>query len=400
MSTSDRTHVLRQIADIEEQLARLHAQQEDAEATLRSLRTQRERDETTFRSNEDNSEQAHPPTSENLTPDEKISLFLRLFRGRDDVFPRLWQNQKTGKKGYAPACANEWVRGVCEKPRVKCGECPNQAFLPVTADVVLDHLRGRHVIGVYPMLKDETCWFLAADFDKAAWREDVLAFTETCRRIGAPYTIEQSRSGNGAHVWFFFSSPVTAATARRMGSYLITETMARRHQLSMASYDRLFPNQDTLPNGGFGNLIALPLQYHPRQAGNTVFLDDALNPLPDPWSFLASLTPMPAQEVERIAMEATGGGQMIGLPIADVAEDEFDAKPWLNSPSRKSRPIAIAEPIPSAVHGILSQRLYIAKAGLPSALLNQIKRLAAFQNPEFYKKQNLRLSTALTPRIW
>ena len=98
-------------------------------------------------------------------------------------------------------------------------------------------------------------------------------------------------------------------------------------------------------------------------------------------------------------MEATAGGQMIGLPIADVAEDEFDAKPWLNSPSRKSRPIAIAEPIPSAVHGVLSQRLYIAKAGLPSALLNQIKRLAAFQNPEFYKKQNLHLSTALTPRI-
>jgi hypothetical protein len=142
---------------------------------------------------------------------------------------------------------------------VKCGESPNQAFLPLTADTVLDHLQGRHVIGVYPMLRDETCWFLAADFVKSCWREDVLAFTQTCRHNSVPYAIERSRSGNGAHVWFFFSNPVAAATARKMGSYLITETMARRHQLSMASYDRLFPNRDTLPKGGFGNLIALPL---------------------------------------------------------------------------------------------------------------------------------------------
>jgi hypothetical protein len=164
---------------------------------------------------------------------------------------------------------------------VKCGESPNQAFLPLTADTVLDHLQGRHVIGVYPMLRDETCWFLAADFVKSCWREDVLAFTQTCRHNSVPYAIERSRSGNGAHVWFFFSNPVAAATARKMGSYLITETMARRHQLSMASYDRLFPNRDTLPKGGFGNLIALPLQYHHRQEGNTVFLDDSLEPLPD-----------------------------------------------------------------------------------------------------------------------
>jgi len=176
---------------------------------------------------------------------------------------------------------------------VKCGECPNQDFLPVTADTVLDHLQGRHVIGVYPMLKDETCSLLAADFDKSCWRDDVFAFTETCRRIGVSYTIQRSRSGNGAHVWFFFSNPIAAATARKMGSYLITETMAQRHQLSMASYDRLFPNQDTLPNSGFGNLIALPLQYHPRQEGNTVFLDDSLEPFPDQWGFLASLVPIP-----------------------------------------------------------------------------------------------------------
>ena len=399
MQRHDHRDILRRIAELEQQIARLQEQQEEAEATLRSLRTQLERDEAAPSSKEEISDQAQVLTAEDLTSDEKISLFLRLFRGRDDVFPRLWLNQQTGKKGYAPACANEWVRGVCEKPRVKCGGCPNQAFLPVTADAILDHLRGRHVMGVYPLLKDETCWFLTADFDKEAWREDVLAFTETCRHVRVPYAIERSRSGNGAHVWFFFSSPVAAAAARKMGSYLITETMARRHQLSMASYDRLFPNQDTLPNGGFGNLIALPLQHHPRKGGNTVFLDDGLEPFPDQWSFLASLTPMPAGTVERIAIEATTRGRVIGLQISDIAEDEFEPRPWLKSASRRPRPNPINEPIPRAVPGVLSQRLYIEKAGLPSALLNQIKRLAAFQNPEFYKKQNLRLSTALTPRV-
>jgi len=218
------------------------------------------------------------------------------------VYPKLWQNQKTGKKGYSPACANEWIREVCDKPRVKCGKCPNQAFLPVTDEVILTHLQGHHIVGIYPMLKDETSWFLAADFDKEAWREDFLAFAETCRDVGISYAIERSRSGNGAHVWFFFSSPISAATARKMGSSLITETMARRHQLSMASYDRLFPNQDTLPNGGFGNLIALPLQYHARQQSNTVFLDDSLEPLPDQWDFLTSLVPILAEKVERIAI--------------------------------------------------------------------------------------------------
>jgi hypothetical protein len=176
------------------------------------------------------------------TAAEKVALFRSRFRGREDIYPRFWTNARTGRKGYAPACRNEWARGLCEKPRVKCGECPNQAFLPVDDQVILDHLQGRHVIGVYPLLADETCWFLAADFDKTSWTDDVAALVETCRANGLPAAVERSRSGNGAHVWFFFSAPVTASTARKMGCYLITETMSRRHQLSMESYDRLFPN--------------------------------------------------------------------------------------------------------------------------------------------------------------
>jgi hypothetical protein len=221
-------------------------------------------------------EPARPETSA-----EKVTLFRQLFRGRDDLYPKLWTNSTTGRKGYAPACANEWVRGICEKPRVKCGECPNQAFLAVTDQVIRDHLQGRHVAGVYPLLADETCWLVAADFDKRSWTDDVLAFAETCRAIGVPAAVERSRSGQGAHAWFFFAAPVPAVAARKMASYLLTETMSRRHQLGMESYDRLFPNQDTLPRGGFGSLIALPLQHEPRQAGNTVFVDDRFVPYPD-----------------------------------------------------------------------------------------------------------------------
>src|SRR5690606_38928859 len=143
-----------------------------------------------------------PVVSSARSPADKVALFRSLFAGRTDVFPKYWHNLKTDRKGYSPACSNEWVRGVCDKPRVKCSECPNEAFIPVTDRVLLDHLQGRHVAGVYPMLDDETCRFLAVDFDKDGWKEDVSAFVETCRAFDLPAAIERSRSGNGAHVWF------------------------------------------------------------------------------------------------------------------------------------------------------------------------------------------------------
>jgi len=290
------------------------------------------------------------------------------------------------------------VRGVCEKPRVKCGECPNQAFLPVGDQAVLDHLQGRHVIGVYPMLEDERCWLLAADFDKRCWADDVAAFADTCRAMGLAVAVERSRSGDGAHVWFFFTEPVLASTARRMGCYLITETMARRHELSLESYDRLFPNQDTLPRGGFGNLIALPLQHDARQRGNTVFVDERLVPFPDQWEFLASIRPIDPGTVEAIAEQGTRRGEIIGLQISQT--DDVDAEqPWVIPSPRRPKAACLTEAVPAEVRVVLAQRLFVEKARLPSALLNQIKRLAAFQNPEFYRRQKARLSTALTPRV-
>src|SRR5437667_7509282 len=193
------------------------------------------------------------------SPQAKIALFRSLFRGRDDVYPRRFESRKTGRSGYAPACANEWVRGVCEKPRIKCAECPNRCFLSATDEVIRQHLSGRDsfggefVIGLYPMLADETCFLLAIDFDGQGWLQDAGAVRGICQRLGLPIALERSRSGEGAHIWLFFSEAVPARVARNLGSYLLTETMESRPEIGFSSYDRLFPNQDTMPKGGFGN---------------------------------------------------------------------------------------------------------------------------------------------------
>ncbi|MHC4670687.1 MAG: TOTE conflict system archaeo-eukaryotic primase domain-containing protein, partial [Planctomycetota bacterium] len=259
---SRRKELLESIAKEKDRLASLEREEAETRARLEALG--RELAEGESGGAHSSAAAADVPRAVPETPDEKVALFASLFRGRADVFARRWENRRTGKTGYAPACANEWVRGVCEKPRIRCGECPNQAFLPLSDGEILAHLQGRQVVGLYPLLQDESCWLLAADFDRACWKEDVLGFAETCRARNLPVAIERSRSGNGAHAWIFFTSPVPTSTARRVGCALLTETMARRHALAMGSYDRLFPNQDTLPRGGFGSLIALPLQLEAR----------------------------------------------------------------------------------------------------------------------------------------
>lgn len=230
-----------------------------------------------------------PAPAAPTTRKDKVALFRSLFRGRADVYPRRWENARSGRSGYSPHCANEWRRELCRKPKVRCGECPARAFVPVTDEVLLAHLQGRIVAGVYPLLEGDRCWFVAADFDEGDWQEDVRVFADVSRAAGLPVALERSRSGRGAHAWFFFSDPVPAAAARRMASALLDEAVTRRPAIGLGSYDRLFPSQDTLAPGGFGNLIALPLQLAARRAGNTEFLDEALTPLPDQWSYLARL---------------------------------------------------------------------------------------------------------------
>src|SRR6266849_2802267 len=334
--------------------------------------------------------------------EKKIALFRRLFRGRSDVFPIRWENRTTGRSGYAPACANEWQRGICEKPKVKCSACPNQAFQAVDDVSIERHLRGvdangaPFVMGVYPMLADNTCSFLAADFDEGEWRRDICAFRETCQRHKIPVAIERSRSGNGAHAWIFFEEPIPAASARRLGAFLITDTMERAPDIGFGSYDRLFPSQDTMPAGGFGNLIALPLQGLARSSGNSVFVDESCSPYVDQWDFLSAIEPMARSRVDHLIEEASASGKILGVRIPLVDEDE---EPWLAPPSRRQPPPAIGGPLPSAITVVQADQIYLPRHALPSPLIARLIRLAAFQNPEFYAAQAMRRSTHDKPRI-
>lgn len=232
----------------------------------------------------------------------KIALFLSLFRGREDLYPRRFETKKTGKTGYLPACGNEWVRGICEKPKIKCSQCRHRKFLPITHDVARWHLTGQDatgkdfVMGIYPMLLDETCFFLAADFDKSSWKADAPAFLRTCQTLNIPASLERSRSGKGAHVWIFFAESIPAVLARKLGCHILTETMEHRPDIGLDSYDRFFPNQDTLPQGGFGNLIALPLQKKARDLGNSVFVKEDWTVHEDQWAFLSNVRKMNRQE--------------------------------------------------------------------------------------------------------
>ena len=327
-----------------------------------------------------------------LTTEEKIRLFRRLFRGRTDVYPIRWES-KTGKSGYSPACANEWKRGVCNKPRIKCSDCSQRSLLSVTDKTIFDHLAGNHTIGVYPLLSDDTCHFLAVDFDKADWQKDARAFVEACRELGVPVALEVSRSGKGAHVWFFFSSAVAARDVRRLGSAIISHTCDRTRQLELGSYDRLFPNQDTMPKGGFGNLIALPLQKKPREQGCSLFVDDAFRPYPDQWIFLASIQLMRAQDIEPVILLATGNRHPLDVTFIS---DEDLREPWKRPTTRSNK---LADPMPESVNITLANLLYFEKEQLPQPLLNRLIRLAAFQNPEFYKAQAMRFPVWDKPRI-
>ncbi|MEF8756016.1 MAG: DEAD/DEAH box helicase family protein [Accumulibacter sp.] len=333
-----------------------------------------------------------PTAAASLTTDEKVAFFRRLFRGRMDVYPVRWEN-KAGKSGYSPACANEWRAGYCEKPRIKCADCGNRLLMPLTDQTIYDHLAGRHTVGVYPLLADDSCHFVAVDFDDADWRSDTQAFARSCRELGVPVALEISRSGNGAHGWIFFSSNVAARDARRLGTAIISHTCARTRQLELTSYDRLFPNQDTMPKGGFGNLIALPLQKVPRENGGSVFADDALRPYPDQWAFLTSVQPMAPHDIEPTIHRATGGSHP--LDVTFITEED-QQEPWKRATPARQR---LAGPMPASLTVIHANLLYFDKAQLPQALANRLIRLAAFQNPEFYKAQAMRLPVWDEPRV-
>lgn len=330
-----------------------------------------------------------------LSIDEKIKIYRSLFRGRDDVYATRWES-KGGQAGYSPACSYEWDRRFCNKPKIKCNECANRQLLPITDQTIHAHLTGRKFIGIYPLLKDETCYFLAIDFDKTSWQQDVLAFFKICCSFSIPSLLERSQSGNGAHAWIFFAEAIPARLARTLGTGLLTRTMQEHHTVSMDSYDRLFPNQDTIPQGGFGNLIALPLQGNRRKQGNSTFLNDKLEIDPDPWRLLSQICPITERAVTNIIGLISKNGDLLDVRHAQIEEENLD--PWVTPQSNNKYP-QIQDTFPKSVSIALANLLYVPTRGLPAILINQIKKIAAFQNPEFYRFQAMRLSTYGKPRV-
>jgi hypothetical protein len=253
-------------------------------------------------------------------------------------------------------------------------------------------------MGVYPMLLDETCFFLAVDFDGSDWQQDANAFLQTCRHFDLCVALERSRSGNGGHVWFFFDEALSANLARKVASHILTETMENRPEIGLTSYDRLFPNQDTLPKGGFGNLIALPLQKQARERGNTVFLDQQLLPYADQWAFLASVQRISRARAEALVRDAESKGRILGVRMA-LADDNEDDSPWTRPASRRRKDPPIVGSLPKKLELVLGDQVYISRDDLLPGLCNRLIRLAAFQNPEFYRAQAMRLPTYNKPRV-
>lgn len=329
--------------------------------------------------------------NKNSAPKDKIRLFMSLFKGREDVYAKRWQSEN-GKSGYSPVCVNEWVRGMCYKPKVKCSECKNKKYAPLNENAIDRHLRGIEVLGIYPMIKDETCYFVAIDFDDDGWENDISILQEICIEKKIPFAVERSRSGNGAHLWFFFKEKIAAASARKFATALLTYAMTKRYKIKFKSYDRLFPNQDTMPKGGLGNLIALPMQKFVRKNNNTVFVDKNFKPYEDQWKFLSSVEKLIRNQIECYISEICTNSE-----LGDLKEDKEETdKPWKGN--NEIRKLSI-EDFPDNAHIIKANMLFISKEGFSNRTLNSIKRIAAFKNPEFYKAQALRLSTFDKPRV-
>ncbi|MFT7558345.1 MAG: hypothetical protein ACI93R_000239 [Flavobacteriales bacterium] len=328
--------------------------------------------------------------SDSYSPEQKIAIFRNLFRGRTDIFANRWQN-KQGRSGYSVACNNEWIQGVCHKPRVKCLDCKHRQFTELNSDIIYRHLAGQQVVGLYPLLHDNTCYFLAADFDKGKCKEEVQAMSQACSNFNIPHAIEISRSGNGAHLWIFFNEKVPAKEARLLGFGLLDKAMEVYPNLSFDSYDRLFPNQDILPEGGFGNLIALPLQREARLAGNSSFVDANLNVIKDQWQHLAKIKGIAHQDLSKLLTQVSPNSVLF-----DEQEVIEKRAPW--EITAKAKPLSLNN-LPKKVSITLANHVYFDLSELPSTLAVRLRRLASFSNPVFFKTQALRFSTHGIPRF-
>lgn len=321
MGTTDVSTLTQRIQELEKENARLKAILDKNGIEYKCLEP---------RTCETNQTEVIPVSTCQFTLQEKVAIFQNLFQGRDDVFAKRWYSGTTQKSGYQPVCKREWNREFCDKRKYKCADCPNRQFAPLTYNDFFNHLAGkdawgRDVIGLYPIRKDNTCSFLCTDFDDKScehgYKNDVLAFVNVCKTWNVPCYIERSRSGNGAHVWIFFDTPVAAFKARKLGNAILTEAMNSDARLSFKSYDRFFPNQDTLPEGGLGNLVALPLQGMARRNGNSVFVDENFNGYADQWNVLSQI-----QKLSETALDLLLRQHFV--PTLGELSKTSEAKPW------------------------------------------------------------------------
>lgn len=342
--------------------------------------------------------EAAKAASVSLSVEERVELFRSLFKGREDVFARRWYSVTSGKSGYQPVCTNEWNSQLCNKKAHPCAECPNRQFSAISYDDYYRHLEGkdplgRDVIGCYVINEDNTCHFLCADFDdkncEQGYQNDVLAFTDVCRDWDIPCHIERSRSGNGAHVWVLFEEAIPAVKARKIGNAILAEAMNRDGRVSLKSYDRLFPNQDFLPEGGFGNLVALPLQGKARREGNSIFVNEKFEAYPDQWSFLLNAKKISEKKIDEILSNT------IGMQSLGALSKTSEKKPWEMPVAPQITEADFADEIVIT----RANMLYIPLSQLTAKVLNHLKRMASFKNPEFYSRQAMRFSTFNTPRI-
>lgn len=322
------------------------------------------------------------------TAEKRISLFEQLFVARSDIYPRSWENEQTGRKGYYPVCEQMWDNGRRLKATEIYARHGASKFAKLDKAVIEAHLRGQIVAGTYALRKNDSCIFLAADFDGNGWKRDATAYRDEAYRLGIDALIEISRSGNGAHVWIFFYEPVAASQARLLGSLLLARAASANPGLRLDTYDRFFPNQDAMPKGGFGNLIALPLQKERRQHGFTEFVDELFMPFPDQWATLANVRRIGTEEISTILEQCLEADILPDTPSLELEECIIE----------QSGAKAFELPVLPDWQAFLTEKLIISSAGLTDRMVARLRNLATFPNPLFYEKQRQRFPTYNIPR--
>jgi superfamily II DNA or RNA helicase len=307
-------------------------------------------------------------------PPDKVAFYAALFASRTDVYATRFDNPRTGKCGWVPAVRGGWRKGA---------RLEDRDYLPLTPAVLAAHLKGEVHIGLYPLLDGDKCCWLAADFDGPEAVFDALMYVKAGRKLKVPVALEVSRSGVGAHTWTFFTSPVPAELARRLGTGLLREAMAMRGRMTLASYDRLFPSQDLLPAGGMGNLIAAPLFRPARRNGATVFLDmQTLEPHEDQWAYLSTLGRMTPRELKSAA-DRTGRVE-VATEVTRLVTPASTATRPLAAPVLRMR---------------LAAGIRLEQADLTPELAATLRHAASMRNPLFYQRQRMRASTYNIPRF-